>query len=195
MFFLFESSVSNFSGRQIGRTAKRQTLTWWIEFCGWCPYKQRKKLGAERKRRETQQKDVVNFRNLKKKIKILQLRNWNTFLFVKKTCYGKVELPSRIPGAILWWREVASGRVCKDTMYLMYHVVPPKDRKVPEGVDMLTFPKQMLEGLPRFTYMTRVTVSNFGLEKFVASVLDVIVYFKLQHRKLYVFRDFEWKNV
>ena len=77
----------------------------------------------------------------------------------------------------------------------MYHVVPPKDRKVPEGVDMLTFPKQMLEGLPRFTYMTRVTVSNFGLEKFVASVLDVIVYFKLQHRKLYVFRDFEWKNV
>ena len=106
---------------------------------------------------------------------------------MKKTCYQKVELPSRIPGAILWWREVASGRVCKDTMYHMYHVVPPKGRKVPEGVDILTFPKQMLEGLLRFTYMTTVTVSNFGLEKFVASVLDVIVYFKLQRRKLYVF--------
>ena len=114
---------------------------------------------------------------------------------MKKTCYQKVELPSRIPGAILWWREVASGRVCKDTMYYMYHVVPPKGRKVPEGVDILTFSKQMLEGLLRFTYMTTVTVSNFGLEKFVASLLDVIVYFKLQHRKLYVFRDFEWKNV
>ena len=85
--------------------------------------------------------------------------------------------------------------MCKDTMYHMYHVVPPKGRKVPKGVDILTFPKQMLEGLLRFTYMTTVTVSNFGLEKFVASVLDVIVYFKLQHRKLYVFRDFEWKNV
>ena len=88
-----------------------------------------------------------------------------------------------------------SGRVCKDTMYHMYHVVPPKGRTVPEGVDVLTFRKQMLEGLLRFTYMTRVTVSNFGLEKFVASVHDVIVYFKLKHRKLYVFRDFESKNV
>ena len=114
---------------------------------------------------------------------------------MKKTCYLKVELPSRIPGAILWWREVASGRVCKDTTYHMCHVVPPKGRKVRERVDMLTFRKQMLKGLLRFTYTTRVTVSNFGLEKFVASVLDVIVYFKLIHRKLCVFRDFEWKNV
>ena len=75
MFFLFEISASNFSGRQIGRIAKRQTLTWWIEFCGWCPYKQRKNLGAEQKRRETQQKDVVNFRNLKKSKKYY---SWET---------------------------------------------------------------------------------------------------------------------
>ena len=39
----------------------------------------------------------------------------------------------------------------------------------------------------RFTHMTRVTVSNFGLEKFFASVQDVMVYFKLKHRKLSLF--------
>ena len=31
------------------------------------------------------------------------------------------------------------------------------------------------------------SLSNFGLEKFVASVQDVMVYFKLKHRKLYLF--------
>ena len=45
----------------------------------------------------------------------------------------------------------------------------------------------MLYGLLQFTHMTEVTVSNFGLAKFVASVRDVMVYFKLKHRKLYVF--------
>ena len=44
--------------------------------------------------------------------------------------------------------------------------------------------------------MTIVTVSNFGLEKFVASGQDMMVYLnKLKNRKLYIFRDFEWKNV
>ena len=49
---------------------------------------------------------------------------------------------------------------------------------------MQAFYKKMLQGLVRFTDMTRVTISNFGLEKFVASVKDVMVYFKLKHRKL-----------
>ena len=49
---------------------------------------------------------------------------------------------------------------------------------------MLAFYKKMLQGLLQFTHMTGVTVSNFGLEKFVASVQDVMVYFKLKHRKL-----------
>ena len=49
---------------------------------------------------------------------------------------------------------------------------------------MLAFFKQMLYGLLQFTYMIGVTVSNFGLQKFVASVQDVMVYFKLKHRKL-----------
>ena len=48
---------------------------------------------------------------------------------------------------------------------------------------MLAFYKQMLYGLLRFTHMTRITVSNFGL---FASVQDVMVYFKLKHRKLYL---------
>ena len=52
---------------------------------------------------------------------------------------------------------------------------------------MLAFYKQMLYGLLQFTHVTGVTVSSFGLDKVVASVQDVIVYFKLKHRKLYVF--------
>ena len=60
---------------------------------------------------------------------------------------------------------------------------------------MLAFYNQTLYGLLRFTHITGVTVSNFGLEKFVASVQDVMVYFKLKHRKLYVFCELEWKNV
>ena len=52
---------------------------------------------------------------------------------------------------------------------------------------MLAFYKQMLYGLLQFTHMTGITVSNFGLEKFVASVQDVMGYFKLKHRKLYFF--------
>ena len=52
---------------------------------------------------------------------------------------------------------------------------------------MLAFYKQMLCGLLQFTHMTGVTVSNFGLEKFVTSVQDVMIYFKLKHRKLHVF--------
>ena len=52
---------------------------------------------------------------------------------------------------------------------------------------MPAFYKQMLYGLLQFTHMTGVTVSDFGLEKFVASVQDVMVYFELKHRKLYVF--------
>ena len=55
--------------------------------------------------------------------------------------------------------------------------------------------KETLYGLLRFTHRTRVTVSNIGLEKFVPSVQDVMVYFKLKHRKLYVFCELEWKNV
>ena len=44
--------------------------------------------------------------------------------------------------------------------------------------------------------MTRVTVSNFGLETFVASGQNMMVYLnKLKIGKLYIFRDFEWKNV
>ena len=66
---------------------------------------------------------------------------------------------------------------------------------VPEEVDMLAFYKQMLYGLLQFTHMTGLTVSYFGLEKFVASVQDVMVYFKLKHRKLYVYCQLEWKNV
>ena len=60
---------------------------------------------------------------------------------------------------------------------------------------MLAFFKQMLYGLLQFTYMIGVTFSNFGLEEFVASVQDVMVYFKLKHGKLYVFCELEWKNV
>ena len=60
---------------------------------------------------------------------------------------------------------------------------------------MLAFYKQMLCGLPQFTHMTGVTVSNFDLETFVVSVQDVMVYFKLKHRKLYVFCELEWKNI
>ena len=60
---------------------------------------------------------------------------------------------------------------------------------------MLAFYKQMLYGLLHFTHITGVAVGNFGLEKFVASVQDVMVYFKLKHRKLYVFCELEWKNV
>ena len=51
----------------------------------------------------------------------------------------------------------------------------------------------MLYGLLQFTHMTGV--SNFGLEKFVASVHDVMVYFTLKHRNLYVFCDLERKNM
>ena len=53
----------------------------------------------------------------------------------------------------------------------------------------------MLYGLLQFAHMTGVTVSNFGLAKFVASVQDVMVYFKLKRRKLYVFSELEWRNV
>ena len=52
---------------------------------------------------------------------------------------------------------------------------------------MLAFYKQMLYGLLQFTHVTGVTVSSFGLDKFVASVQDEMVYFKLKHRKLYAF--------
>ena len=63
-------------------------------------------------------------------------------------------------------------------------------------MDILAFYKQMLYGLLQFTHMTRITVSYFGLEKFVASVQDLMVYFKLKHRELYVFFcELEWKNV
>ena len=37
------------------------------------------------------------------------------------------------------------------------------------------------------SHVTGVTVSSFGLDKFVASVEDVMVYFEVKHRKLYVF--------
>ena len=56
---------------------------------------------------------------------------------------------------------------------------------------MQAFYKQMLYGLLRFTHMTSVTFSKFGLEKFAVGVQDVMVYFKLKHRKLYVFCNFE----
>ena len=48
---------------------------------------------------------------------------------------------------------------------------------------MLAFYKQMLYGLLQFTHVTGVTVTSFGLDKFFASVQDVMVYFKLKHRK------------
>ena len=66
-------------------------------------------------------------------------------------------------------------------------IVPPRGKKVPEGVDMLAFYKQMLYGVLQFTHMTGATVSNFGLKKFVTSIQDVMIYFKLKHRKLYFF--------
>ena len=53
--------------------------------------------------------------------------------------------------------------------------------------DMLAFYKQMLYGLLQFTYMTGATVSNFSLEKFVASSTGCDGSFKLKRRKLYVF--------
>ena len=52
---------------------------------------------------------------------------------------------------------------------------------------MLTFYKQMFYGLLQFTYMTGATVSNFSLEKFVASSTGCDGSFKLKHKKLYVF--------
>ena len=43
--------------------------------------------------------------------------------------------------------------------------------------------------------MTRVTVSNFGLENFLASVQDAMVYYKLkEHGKLYALCELEWKD-
>ena len=60
-------------------------------------------------------------------------------------------------------------------------IVQPRGKKVPEGVEMLAFYKQMLYGLLHITHTTGVAVSNFGLENFVASVQDVMVYFKLKH--------------
>ena len=60
---------------------------------------------------------------------------------------------------------------------------------------MLAFYKPMLYGLLQFTRMTGVTVNNFGFEEFVASVQDVMAYFKLKHRKPYVFCELEWKNI
>ena len=45
------------------------------------------------------------------------------------------------------------------------------------------------------SHTTGVTVSNFGLEKFFATVQDVMVYFKLKRRKLHVFCELDWKNV
>ena len=62
-------------------------------------------------------------------------------------------------------------------------------------MDILAFYKKMFQGLFRFTHMTRVTVSNFGLEKFVASVQDVMVYYKLKHGKLHALCELEWKDV
>ena len=53
---------------------------------------------------------------------------------------------------------------------------------------MVAFYKKMLFCFD--SHITRVTVSSFGLEKFGASVQDVMVHFKLKHRKFYVFRDF-----
>ena len=43
---------------------------------------------------------------------------------------------------------------------------------------MLAFYKQMLYDLLEFTHMIGVTVSNFGLEKCVPSVQDVMVSFE-----------------
>ena len=47
--------------------------------------------------------------------------------------------------------------------------------------------EQEFYGLLQFTYMTGATVSNFSLEKFVASSTGCDGSFKLKHRKLYVF--------
>ena len=52
---------------------------------------------------------------------------------------------------------------------------------------MLTFYKQMFYGLLQFTYMTGATVSNFSLEKFVASSTGCDGSFKLKHKKLMFF--------
>ena len=66
-------------------------------------------------------------------------------------------------------------------------IVPPRGKNCPEGSDMLAFYKQMLYGLLQLTYMTGATVSNFSLEKFVASSTGCDGSFKLKHKKLYVF--------
>ena len=81
------------------------------------------------------------------------------------------------------WKDRFSVRYISVDLIVIGQV-PRRGKKVPKGVDMLAFFKQMLYGLLQFTYMIGVTVSDFGLEKFVASVQDVIVYFKLKHRKL-----------
>ena len=52
---------------------------------------------------------------------------------------------------------------------------------------MLAFYKQMLYGLLQFTHMKGVTVSNFGLEKFVTSARDVMIYFKLKNMESFMF--------
>ena len=66
-------------------------------------------------------------------------------------------------------------------------IVPPRGKNFPEGSDMLEFYKQMLYDLLQLTYMTGATVSNFSLEKFVASSTGCDGSFKLKHKKLYVF--------
>ena len=111
----------------------------------------------------------------------LQFRYKNERLSGKDLTYGHC-----MDGSIL--REICVNRIVIGQGHqAQVMIVPPRGTKVPKGVDMLAFYKQMLYGLLRFTHMTRVTVSNFGLEKFFASVQDVMVYFKLKHRTLYLF--------
>ena len=106
-------------------------------------------------------------------------------------CQAKIK---RMEGSIL--REISVNLIVIGQRHWgRVIIVPPRGKEVPEGVNMLAFYNQTLYGLLRFTHITGVTVSNFGLEKFVASVQDVMVYFKLKHRKLYVFCELEWKNV
>ena len=80
--------------------------------------------------------------------------------------YGRIDSQKEKSVNLIVIGQGHSGRVI---------IVPPRGKNVPEGLDMLAFYKQMLYGLLQFTHMTGVTVSNFGLEKFVASVQDVMV--------------------
>ena len=73
--------------------------------------------------------------------------------------------------------------------------VPPRDKKVPERLNVPTFYEQMLKGLTYATQLTFIVFNNFSSKKFVASVKNMMVYFELKQWEFYVFGDFKRENV